>query len=103
MTKDVPDFGDGTLEAFIEAYLQLDSEVERPDGLYSVLSGPREKQYQDSLRCFLDPQNPHGFDEVLLEAFFECLGIQHHNLRGSMRSWKRRCRSPMRVRMAGSI
>lgn len=82
MTEDVPDLDPGALEAFIEEYLQLDRKVQRPDGLYSVLSGPREKQYQDSLRYFLDPQKPHGFDEVLLEAFLECLGIHHHNLQG---------------------
>jgi len=82
MTHDVPDFDPGALEAFIEEYLQLDRKVQRPEGLYSVLSGPREKQYQDSLRYFLDPQKPHGFDETLLETFLECLGVHHHNLQG---------------------
>jgi len=82
MTEDVPDLDPGALEAFIESYLQLDRQVQRPEGLYSVLSGPREKQYQDSLRYFLDPQKPHGFDETLLETFLQCLGVHHHNLRG---------------------
>jgi hypothetical protein len=82
MAGDGPDFDAGALEGFIEEYLQLDREVQRPDGLYSVLSGPRERQYQDTLRYFLDPQQPHGFDEVLLEAFLECLGVHHHNLQG---------------------
>jgi hypothetical protein len=82
MTEKVPNLDLGDLEAFIEEYLQLDRQVQRPEGLYSVLSGPREKQYQDSLRYFLDPQKPHGFDETLLEAFLECLGVQHHNLQG---------------------
>lgn len=82
MTEDVPDLDPGALEAFIEEYLQLDRKVKRPNGLYSVLSGPREQQYQDTLRYFLDPQKPHGFDERLLEAFLECLGIHHHNLSG---------------------
>ncbi|WP_049982484.1 PD-(D/E)XK nuclease family protein [Halorubrum sp. BV1] len=82
MTENVPDFEPGALEAFIEEYLQLDRKVQRPEGLYSVLSGPREKQYQDSLRYFLDPQKPHGFDETLLEAFLECLGVHYHNIQG---------------------
>jgi hypothetical protein len=82
MTEDVPDLDPGALEAFIESYLQLDRQVQRPEGLYSVLSGPREKQYQDSLRYFLDPQKPHGFDETLLETFLQCLDVHHHNLRG---------------------
>jgi len=82
MTEEVPDLDPGGLEAFIEEYLQLDRKVQRPDGLYSILSGPREKQYQDSLRYFLDPQKPHGFDETLLESFLECLGVHHHNLQG---------------------
>lgn len=82
MTEDVPDLDLGALEAFIESYLQLDRQVQRPEGLYSVLSGPREKQYQDSLRYFLDPQKPHGFDETLLETFLQCLDVHHHNLRG---------------------
>jgi len=82
MDEDVPNLDPGTLEAFIEEYLQLDRQVQRPEGLFSVLSGPREKQYQDSLRYFLDPQKPHGFDETLLESFLECIGVRHHNLQG---------------------
>ncbi|WP_155119415.1 hypothetical protein [Halomicrobium katesii] len=82
MTEDVPDLNPGALESFIEAYLQLDSRVQQPDGLYSVLSGSREQQYQDSLRYFLDPQKPHGFHETLLEALLRCLGMHHNNLRG---------------------
>ncbi|QLC34362.1 PD-(D/E)XK nuclease family protein [Halarchaeum sp. CBA1220] len=82
MSEDVPELDPGVLEAFIEEYLQLDRKVQQPEGLYSILSGPREKQYQDSLRYFLDPQRPHGFDETLLEAFLECLNVHHHNLPG---------------------
>lgn len=78
----VPDLDAGALEAFIEAYLQFECKVQRPEDLYSVLSGPREQQYQDTLRYFLDPQKPHGFDETLLETFLECLGVHHHNLQG---------------------
>lgn len=33
MTEDVPDLDLGALEAFIEAYLQLDHQVQRPEGL----------------------------------------------------------------------
>jgi hypothetical protein len=60
----------------------LDRRVQRPDGLYSILPGPREQKYQYTLKYFLDPQKPHGFGYTLLEAFLECIDVPEFNLAG---------------------
>lgn len=68
------------LEAFIRKYMELDRGGQRPKGLFSVLSGPREKQYQNTLAYFLDPQQPHGFGAKLLETFLDCIGLHEFTL-----------------------
>ncbi|MFP9061963.1 PD-(D/E)XK nuclease family protein [Natrialbaceae archaeon A-chndr2] len=70
------------LEDFIEAYLELDREVQRPEGIFSIISGSREGNYQSTLRYFLDPQKPHGFGYLLLETFFDCVGFHKFHLTG---------------------
>ena len=82
MSKDTIDLEADELEAFIRKYMEVDRGVQRPKGIFSVLSGPREKQYQDTLAYFLDPKQPHGFGSTLLAAFLDCLGIHEFNLSG---------------------
>lgn len=82
MSGDVFDFEADELEAFIEQYLELDRGAQRPKGVFSILPGSREAQYQYALAYFFDPQNPHGFGYTLLDAFLNCIGVQQFNLLG---------------------
>ncbi|UTF55246.1 PD-(D/E)XK nuclease family protein [Natronosalvus rutilus] len=49
-------------------------------GIFSILPGSRERQYQYTLEYFLNPQKPHGFGYSLLETFLYCVGLQEFNL-----------------------
>lgn len=70
------------LEAFIEEYMELGLAVQRPQGIYSIIRGPRERKYQYTLKYFLDPQKPHGFGYDLLETFLDCIGFHEFHLTG---------------------
>lgn len=82
MDGTLPDFETEELEEFIEAYMRLDRAVQRPESIFSIISGSREKNYQSMLRYFLDPQKPHGFGYLLLETFFDCVGFHEFHLTG---------------------
>ena len=82
MSNQTFDFEPERLEEFIEKYLELDRHAQRPNGVFSILPGPREEKYQYMLKYFLDPQKPHGFGDTLLEAFFKCIGFHEYNLSG---------------------
>lgn len=82
MGDDLPDLEVNELEAFVEEYMELDRRVQRPQGIYSVLPGPREGKYQYTLEYFLDPQKPHGFGYTLLESFLNCIDFHEFNLAG---------------------
>lgn len=82
MTNEIVDFESEELEAFVEEYIQLNSRVQQPKGLFSVLPGSREAQYQSTLAYFLDPQKPHGFGYTLLESFLRCIDFHEFNLAG---------------------
>ena len=82
MTDDILNFGREELETFVEEYMQLNRRVQQPKGLYSVLPGSREAQYQSTLAYFLDPQKPHGFGYTLLESFLRCIDFYEFNLAG---------------------
>lgn len=82
MSEDRLDLEADELEEFIRRYMELDQGTQRPKGIFSVLSGPREKQYQNILRYFLDPKQPHGFGYTLLETFLNCIGFHEFNLTG---------------------
>jgi hypothetical protein len=70
------------LENFIQEYMELDRGVREPKGIFSVLPGPRERQYQYTLAYFLDPLKPHGFEYAPLETFLECIGFHESHLPG---------------------
>jgi hypothetical protein len=76
------DFEAEELEKFIQEYMELDRGVREPKGIFSVLPGPRERQYQYTLAYFLDPLKPHGFGYAPLETFLECIGFHESNLPG---------------------
>ena len=82
MSNQTFEFEPERLEEFIERYLELDRHSQRPSGVFSILPGPREEKYQHMLKYLLDPQKPHGFNDTLLEAFFECIGFHEYNLSG---------------------
>lgn len=82
MSDEILDFEASELEAFIQKYMQLDQEVQQPTGLFSILPGSREKQYQNTLKYFLNPQKPHGFGYTLLETFLHCIDVHEFNLTG---------------------
>lgn len=82
MSDTLSGFDQEELEDFVEQYLQLDRRTQRPIDIYSILSGPREQKYQNTLKYFLDPGRPHGFGSTLLESFLECVGFHEFNLAG---------------------
>jgi hypothetical protein len=82
MGDEVLDFEPAALEEFIGQYMELDRRVQQPKGLYSVLPGSRERQFQYTLKYFMDPQQPHGFGYTFLESFLDCVGVHEFNLTG---------------------
>lgn len=82
MSGDPLDIEVDELEAFVQKYLELDRGVQQPAGIFSILRGSREKQYQYTLAHFLNPRNPHGFGYAVLEVFLDCVGVQEFNLTG---------------------
>lgn len=82
MSGDILDFEADELEAFIQKYMELDRGVQQPKGIFSILPGSRERQYQYTLEYFLHPQKPHGFGYTLLETFLDCVGLHEFNLTG---------------------
>lgn len=82
MNNGLPDLGTEELEDFIEEYMALDRAVQRPEGIFSILPGSRERKYQYTLKYFLDPQKPHGFRYTLLEEFLDSIEFYEFNLTG---------------------
>jgi hypothetical protein len=87
VTRDGVGMGEATLELdteriedFIDRYLEIDRRAQQPYGLFSVLSGRREKKYQQTLKYFLDPHKPHGFGDTLLEVFLEVVRASELNV-----------------------
>lgn len=80
MTDNLPEFDRDELESFVQEYMELDRRVQRPQGIYSILPGSREAQYQDTLKYFLNPQKSHGFGYTLLNAFLNGLDYREFNL-----------------------
>jgi hypothetical protein len=60
--------------------MNLDRGTQQPSGIFSVLRGPRERQYQNTLQYFLNPRKSHGFGYTLLEPFLTEVGIHKFNL-----------------------
>lgn len=82
MSDTLPGFDQEALENFVEQYMQLDRRVQRPQDIYSILPGSRERKYQYTLKYFLDPGRPHGLGYTLLESLFKCVGFHEFNLAG---------------------
>lgn len=82
MSRDSLDFEVDELEAFIQKYLELDRGAQRPKGIFSVLPGSRERQYQYTLAYFLNPRKSHGFGYTLLETFLTGIGFHEPALTG---------------------
>ena len=82
MPENLPEFDRDDLEKFVQGYMELDHQVQRPKDIYSVLRGPRERKYQYTLRYFLDPRKSHGFGYTVLNSFFKCLDFYEFNLPG---------------------
>ena len=80
MSEDIFDFDAAELEAFIQQYMNLDRGSQQPSGIFSVLRGPRERQYQNTLQYFLNPRKPHGFGYTLIEPFLTEVGMYEFNL-----------------------
>lgn len=80
MSGDILDFEADELEEFIQKYMELDRGVQQPTGIFSILPGSRERQYQYTLEYFLNPQKPHGFGYTLLETVLNCVGFHEFNL-----------------------
>lgn len=80
MSEDTFDFEADELESFLQQYMNLDRAVQQPSGIFSVLRGPRERQYQNTLQYFLNPRKPHGFGYILLEPFLTEVGMHEFNL-----------------------
>lgn len=82
MNDTLPGFDRTELEEFLEEYMELDRRAQRPQGIYSILPGPREAKYQYTLQYFLGPQKPHGFGYSLLERFLHSVDFYEFNLPG---------------------
>ena len=82
MADELPGFNPDELEGFVEEYLELDRQVQRPQDIYSILPGSREAKYQSTLQYFLNPRRPHGFGNTLLDLFLESIGFHEFNLAG---------------------
>jgi hypothetical protein len=82
MSGDIFDLEADELEEFIRKYMRLDRGVQQPKGIFSILTDPREGQYQYTLKYFLNPQKSHGFGYTLLETFLNCIGFYKFNLTG---------------------
>ncbi len=82
MSNEFPEFDRHELEEFIQEYIDLDQEVQRPQEMYSILPGSREAKYQQTLQYFLNPQKPHGFRHTVLAQFLQCLNFHEFNLSG---------------------
>lgn len=80
MSEEIFDFDAAELETFIKQYMNLDRGSQQPSGIFSVLRGPRERQYQNTLQYFLNPRKPHGFGYTLLEPFLTEVGMYEFNL-----------------------
>lgn len=80
MGEDRLQFDTDRIENFIDQYLELKGRAQQPYGVYSYLSGQREKKYQQTLKYFLDPHKPHGFGYTLLEVFLEVVGFPKLNV-----------------------
>lgn len=80
MSDNTPGFDPAELETLVQKYMELDRQVQRPKGIYSILRGPREQKYQYTLKYFLDPRKSHGFGYTLLNQFLECIDFYEFNL-----------------------
>ncbi|MFC4451103.1 PD-(D/E)XK nuclease family protein [Halorussus aquaticus] len=80
MGEDILELDTERIENFIDRYLELDRRTQQPYGVFSFLSGRREKKYQQTLKYFLDPHKPHGFGYTLLEVFLEVVGTPKLNV-----------------------
>jgi len=80
MDEDILELDTERIEDFLDRYLELDRQAKQPEGVYSVLSGRRERKYQQTLRYFLDPNKPHGFGYTLLEVFLDVVGAPKVNV-----------------------
>lgn len=82
MSDDLLNLEADELEEFIQKYMEIDREVQQPTGIFSILPGSRERQYQNTLKYFLNPKKPHGFGYTLLETFLNSVGFHEFNLTG---------------------
>lgn len=80
MDEDILELDTKRIEVFIDRYIELDRRAQQPYGVFSVLSGRREKKYQQTLKYFLDPHKPHGFEDTLLEVFLEVVDAPELNV-----------------------
>ena len=80
MDEDILELDTGRIEDFINRYLELDSRTQQPYGVFSYLSGRREKKYQQTLKYFLNPHKPHGFGYTILKEFLEVVGAPKLNV-----------------------
>lgn len=82
MGEDILELDTERIEDFINRYLEVDRRGQQPYGVFSFLSGRREKKYQQMLKYFLDPNKPHGFGNTLLEVFLEVVSAPKLNVAG---------------------
>lgn len=80
MDEDILELDTGRIEDFINRYLELDSRTQQPYGVFSYLSGRREKKYQQTLKYFLNPHKPHGFGYTILKVFLEVVDAPKLNV-----------------------
>ncbi|QSW97658.1 PD-(D/E)XK nuclease family protein [Haloterrigena alkaliphila] len=80
MGEDILELDTERIEDFIDRYLELDRRAQQPYGVFSFLSGRREKKYQQTLKYFLDPHKPHGFGDTFLEVFLEVVDVPELNV-----------------------
>lgn len=80
MGEDIRELDTERIEDFIDRYLELDRRGQQPHGVFSFLTGRREKKYQQTLKYFLDPNKPHGFGYSLLEVFLKVVGAPKLNV-----------------------
>lgn len=57
------------LNEYVRKYTEWKHRFRRPKSVFSYLGGGMERKFHDALLYFLDPDQPHGFNDQILRAF----------------------------------
>ena len=61
------------LNEYVRKYTEWKHRFRRPKSVFSYLGGGMEQKFHDALLYLLDPDQPHGFNDLILRAFLKAL------------------------------